>query len=631
MFYNLKKKCLFPNVLLVSVLSASLVSACASEVEEGSTRDVSSSSSDTLFSEVFNVIPFEDLNRRKFDAPVIADLDQDGASDLIVNEHGQGMKVFWNDGETFSKGPIIKTGDVHGVTISDLDGNGLLDIIITQGGGNGGNPRRPVLIEVNKDREFTNPIPFSYFEPGRGRAVKLIPNTTTKKLDLLVTGFPMPSQKKDGANHIYTNVGDSKFEFAGNLPQAKWLGYRPHLTDFNNDGVKDVIFHGGQDMVAVERYSDGSFLEKSTDVLGDLRDTSDVSTITEIDFDNDGDKDIFITRADRQFSNESFYNEAERRFAFITFLRDYLFDDILVDGDLIIENLQRMYPHRNVYLGASKTPYEFTGDPHGHQDIKIKVEDALGWPEGETKGGMYVGYIGDGYWRIAGQSRSRTAATIKNVDQVPSVTPQIELPAKLYENRNGTFVDVTEAAGLKILGKTTGATTADFNNDGFLDLAVLKYGSMASKNEHILLLNTGRGGFEAVANHGLKATEVGSTGGFAQAFDYDEDGAMDIIYSNERGKWHLMKNMLPATKTNNHLMVDVSKFSAGRPELGAIVKVESCGVEQSREVGSTSAAYSQNYDLKLHFGLGECSKLDVVTISWFDGTHDTVTDAVEIK
>lgn len=581
----------------------------------------------TLFAEVKDVIPFEDMNRRKFDNPVIGDLDQDGRQDVIINEHGKGMRVFWNDGKTFSEGPYIFTGDVHGAAISDFNADNIMDIIITQGGGDGGNPKRPVWVSVGTDRVFTKGKSFDYFEPGRGRAVSFIPDMSTGALDLIVTGFPMPKQT-DGANHFYKNVGEGKFEFKANLPQAKWLGYRPLLTDFNSDGLIDIIFYGGKDMLAIKGEAGGGFAEVTDTVFGNLRDLGDVSKATEIDFDNDGDFDLFLSRSEHQFDIESYYDPEERRFAFISFRKDYLFDDILVEGDLIIENLQRTYPHKQVFLGANKTSLKIDGDKHGGHNLTIKVEDALGWPEGEVSGGLYIGYIGDGYWRVGGQSRSRTAATFANVDEATSVTPQPDLPARMFENRDGTFVDVTDILGIGIPDQTTGAATADFNNDGWMDLAVLRYGSMASRNEHLVYFNQSGKSFSKAKNHGLKATEVGATGGFIETFDYNSDGQVDIIYSNERGKWHLLKNQSPDARNNKFVIVKVGRSpeSAGKQQ-GAELTLSACGKTYVRKVGATSAAFSQGMNTELHVGLGQCARVDAANVKWINGETQSASIA----
>lgn len=619
--HNLLKTCAISGV--------SFALSCCSQEQSQTPKSGdglgSSAAVQTLFTEVKDVIPFEDMNRRKFDSPVIGDLDQDGRQDVIINEHGKGMRVFWNNGETFFEGPYIFRGDVHGAAVADFDTDNLMDIIITQGGGDGGNPKRPVWVTVGTDRVFTKAKPFDYFEPGRGRAVSFIPDVSTGALDLLITGFPMPNQT-EGANHFYKNAGEGAFTFKSNLPQAKWLGYRPLLTDFNFDGLTDIIFYGGNDMIAVEGKTGRVFADVTDTVFSGLRDLSDVSKVTEIDFDNDGDFDLFLSRSEHQFDIESYYNSEERRFAFISFRKDYLFDDILVEGDLIIENLQRTYPHKQVFLGANKKPLKIDGDNHGGHNLTIKVEDALGWPKGEVTGGLYIGYIGDGYWRIGGQSRSRTAATFANVDAATSVTPQIDLPARMFENRDGTFVDVTDTLRLNIPDQTTGAATADFNNDGWMDLAVLRYGSMASRNEHVIYLNQGGKSFKKAKNHGLKATEVGATGGFVETFDYDSDGHMDILYSNERGKWHLMKNQSPEARKNKFVVVKVgaSPETAGTPQ-GSVLTLKACGNTHVRKVGATSATFSQGMNTELHVGLGQCEKIDSVDVKWINGEAQSLS------
>lgn len=597
------------------------LSACAA----GETKTASADSNPALFTEVTDLIPFENRNRRKFDNAIIADLDQDGLQDIVINEHGREMRIFWNEGGTFSQGPQIASGDVHGGAIGDYDKNGKIDVVITQGGGGGNNPRQPLRVEVSKDRSVSEGVPYNYFEKGRGRAAKFLNRPADSALNLLITGFATPNQSK-GANHYYNNVGDGSFKFDAHLPFAERLGFRAAVTDFNSDNIDDVLLYGAGIVLAAQGDKDGKFEDVTEQVFGDLAKMVDVSSVTEIDFDNDGDFDLFFTRSEFQFDLETYYNPKDKRFAFLSFRRDFQFEDLLVEGDLIVENLQRTFPHRAVYLGAAKTPYEFPGDPHGHHDMLIEPTQAQGWPEGDLKGGLYIGYVGDGYWRVGGHTQSRIAGTFRNVVAPPETTPQPDLPARLFENRSGKFVDVTAAMGIDIPDQTTSATSADFNNDGFLDLAILRYGSMADRNEHLVYLNLGGKSFESANGHGLKAEEIGATGGAVEIIDFDSDGKVDLVYSNERGKWHLMKNTLATNSVNKFVIVKVGNSPAGGTPLGSILKLDACGQSFYRKVGSTSAGYSQSLNTELHVGIGRCDAVERATVSWADGRSVTFDD-----
>ncbi|WP_198024165.1 CRTAC1 family protein [Sphingorhabdus lutea] len=572
-----------------------------------------------IFEESKNIIAFENRNRRKWDNAVIADIDQDGLQDIIITEHGQRIRLFWNEGGKYSEPVTIANGDLHGVTAADFDKDGRMDIIIAQGGGDGNNPRRPLWYQVNQNREITGGDTLSYFEPGRGRATKFLDSDGDGTLDLIVTGFPLPSQK-DGANHLYANSGEGDFTFIETLPQAKWLGYRTLITDFNGDNDADILFFGGDDIAAVQGGAGDEFNIAPTKVFGDLLNISNASSISEIDFDNDGDFDLFITRAENQFIQETYYDEATQRFAFFTFRQDYLFEDLSIDGDLIVENLQVNFPHFDVFVGAEKRKLKFQSDRHGGKDFTLKAEDAMGWPEGPTKAGLYIGYVGEGKWRIGGEVQSRTAAVINNVTSRPKTSILKSLPAILLENQNGQFVDATEKLDIKINEQTTSAAVGDFNNDGWSDIAILKYGNMAVQNEHIILFNQRGRKFAKADISGIRADGVGMTGGSIETIDYDQNGALDLLYSNERGKWHLLSNNIAEKAMGHFVIVNVGFSSKSNASaLHAILNIKACGQNFWRKVGASSASFSQNFNTQLHVGLGKCTSIDAASLRWSDG------------
>jgi enediyne biosynthesis protein E4 len=97
---------------------------------------------------------------------------------------------------------------------------------------------------------------------------------------------------------------------------------------------------------------------------------------------------------------------------------------------------------------------------------------------------------------------------------------------KLYRNnRNGTFTDVTRAAGLDIEMYGLGVAVGDYNNDGFPDLYITCVG------QNRLFRNTGRGTFVEVT----KASGLAGKLGFSTSaiwFDYDRDGFLDLFVCN---------------------------------------------------------------------------------------------------
>jgi enediyne biosynthesis protein E4 len=97
---------------------------------------------------------------------------------------------------------------------------------------------------------------------------------------------------------------------------------------------------------------------------------------------------------------------------------------------------------------------------------------------------------------------------------------------QLYKNnRNGTFTDVTKAAGLDVEMYGMGVAVGDYNNDGFPDIFITCVG------QNKLFRNTGKGTFMDVT----RAACLGERQAFSTSalwFDYDRDGLLDLFVCN---------------------------------------------------------------------------------------------------
>jgi hypothetical protein len=102
-----------------------------------------------------------------------------------------------------------------------------------------------------------------------------------------------------------------------------------------------------------------------------------------------------------------------------------------------------------------------------------------------------------------------------------------EATNRLYRNnRDGTFTDVTERAGLKAVGWASGVCVGDYNNDGFEDIFCTYFG------QNRLYRNNGDGTFTDVTKDaGLSNTES-RWGAGCSFLDYNRDGNLDLFVSN---------------------------------------------------------------------------------------------------
>ena len=112
---------------------------------------------------------------------------------------------------------------------------------------------------------------------------------------------------------------------------------------------------------------------------------------------------------------------------------------------------------------------------------------------------------------------------------------------RLYrQRRDGSFVDVTAAAGLSQIGNVygMGAAAGDIDNDGFPDLYVTGYGG------NTLYRNRGNGTFEDIT---ARAGVGGGGWSVSAAFlDYDNDGLLDLFAARYLD-WDLSRNILCGT------------------------------------------------------------------------------------
>ena len=99
-------------------------------------------------------------------------------------------------------------------------------------------------------------------------------------------------------------------------------------------------------------------------------------------------------------------------------------------------------------------------------------------------------------------------------------------PCRLYHNnRDGTFTDVTEKAGLGGAGYAVAVAAADYDGDGFTDLYVVCIG------KSILYHNNGDGTFTDVTDK-AGVGNVGGTGIGATWLDVNNSGRLDLYVGN---------------------------------------------------------------------------------------------------
>jgi len=173
-----------------------------------------------------------------------------------------------------------------------------------------------------------------------------------------------------------------------------------------------------------------------------------------------------------------------------------------------------LFPRR--LSAANSSPFPFSELPSSASGITWAHTSGLSpekyLPQSTGAGCAFLDYDNDGWMDIY----------LVNSGKCDIFTPTKPLRNALYRNnRDGTFTDVTEKAGVVGGGYGMGIAVGDYNGDGFPDLYVSQYG------RSILYRNNGDGTFTDVTEKaGVAAPGWASS---AVWFDYDNDGKLDLF------------------------------------------------------------------------------------------------------
>jgi len=203
----------------------------------------------------------------------------------------------------------------------------------------------------------------------------------------------------------------------------------------------------------------------------------------------------------------------------------------------------------------------------------------------------------------------------------------------LYRNNgDGTFTDVTRDADLKHMGNHYSAVWGDYDNDGWLDLYAVDSGDISGGKAGLLYHNNADGTFTNVAPDVGLEHEAQERYGTAAWGDLDNDGFLDLIIKNGiRDQIPLEEGSLSVYKNNgnqNHwLQIKLVGEKSNRLGIGASITVN---VGNQKLYGHLTGAgggdyMSQGY-APVHFGLGENTQTDSITITWPSGIKQNIAD-----
>jgi enediyne biosynthesis protein E4 len=189
------------------------------------------------------------------------------------------------------------------------------------------------------------------------------------------------------------------------------------------------------------------------------------------------------------------------------------------------------------------------------------------------------------------------------------------------------FVEKSQPLGLSFMSISWGATFADFDHDGDLDLFVAN----GDLNPNCTPMNDNY--FENIGGKFIENSREKGVGDYGSVvFDLENDGDLDILVVNQKpvlegypveSVTHLFRN---DGAKGNWIKIALKGIEAEIHGLGSRVEIVINGKHQIREIdGGGSSHLSQNAAFA-HFGVGNATKIDEIIIHWTGGNTQILKD-----
>jgi enediyne biosynthesis protein E4 len=488
---------------------------------------------------------------------------------------------------------IIETTGT-GAAIFDYDNDGWPDIFLVNGTTLEGFPTGEAptnhLYRNNHDGTFTDvTVKAGLNATGWGQGVCVGDYDNDGWEDLYVTYYGK-NRLFHNQNGVFTEVAEK----AGVAGSGKAWGTGCAWVDYDRDGHLDLMIANYVDFDLATAPAPGerpSCMWKGVPVMCGPRGLASAKNV------------LYHNRGDGTFEDvttKAHIDRTDGHYAFSVSTLD--FDD---DG----------WP--DIYVACDSTPSILYRNNHDGTFTDVGVTAGAAFNEdGREQAGMgsTIGdYNGDGRLDIFKTNFSDDTST-------------------LYRNNgDGTFDDVTTAAGLGLYTKYLGWGTMflDFDNDGWPDLLLVNghvYPEVDKNNlgsnyeePRILYHNLGKGTFADIspgAGPGINARA--SSRGLAIG-DLWNDGRISAVITNLNTLPSLLVNQVRSA--NHWIAIRTVGTKSNRDGIGAHISVTAGARILVDEVRSGSS-YNSSSDMRVHFGLGSATTVNSVQIRWPSGLQE---------
>ncbi len=413
---------------------------------------------------------------RFYRGAVFADINGDGALDLLISVLGSGVECYLNDGRgKFSDATAATgTGSKHGsmtLALADVDGDGALDLYVANN-----------RAEDIRDRGQAN------LNMVNGRLA--VPPALRNRLILLdgqVQEFGEPDQlfMNDGHGHfapLSWTGGRFRTEAGGPLPgpPLDW-GLTATFRDINQDGFPDIYVCN--DFWTPDRVwlNDGRGRFRALPRLAMREMCASSMSVDFADIDRDGALDFFVVD---MLSRDLQWRKRQSLAQTLMptpigmmqdrpqFMRNTLFRN---RGDDTFAEMAN-------YAGVAASEWSWSAlfmdvDLDGYEDLLIATGHA--WDVQDIDAEMQI-RARQHRWNGFPSEQARQKAFTQELMEHLRLYPRLDTPLVAFHNRGGLrFEDVTQSWGTDQPGVHHAVALADLDRDGDLDLAVNNLGSAA--------------------------------------------------------------------------------------------------------------------------------------------------------
>jgi hypothetical protein len=429
-------------------------------------------------------------------------------------------------------------------------------------------------------------------------------------------------------NALYRNNGDGTFTDVTQQAGVgdKGMGMGVSVADYDNDGDQDLFVTNYGPNAFYRNNGNGTF----TDITREAGLWNDLSGIgsTFLDYDRDGDLDLYLGNYLQYDPNYQYYYAAQR---FPGPLAYHGQPDVLYhnNGDGTFTDVTRaagVYNPEGRAMGIAAGDIDDDGD----WDIFVSNDGMENYLYRNNGDGTFTDIATPSGTAFSqrGEATSAMSAEFGDIDLdglIDIIVPDMAYSCVYRNLGGGLFEEMSARFGVAAAcGQYTSwsANYFDFDHDGYGDLFITNgHPHRMIGQEDLLLLN----------DHGRRFVNVSHLlgGDFQEKFvsrgsaagDYDDDGDIDLLELNLGARARLLRN--DGGNRRNWVMIHLIGTTSNRDAIGARVRLTAGGTTQTRLRVNTSG-YLSHSDYRLHFGLGDASRIDRIEIRWPSGTVQTL-------